>query len=849
MFQFCGSLTSLDVTNFKTDNVTIMTGMFHSCEGLTSLDVTNLNTDKVSSMDFMFYGCSGLTSLDISKFNTAKVTNMRRMFGDCSSLVSLDMSNFMTDKVKDMWKMFDGCSAIKSIYVGNGWSTASVTNGTEMFAGCTSLVGGAGTAYDANHVDFNYAHIDGGSSNPGYFTAKNAPAIDDNIIQFIDANVKAICIANWDTDGDGELSKDEAAAVTEMNNTLFQDNKDISSFDELQYFTGLTSLQYSTFENCSNLASVVLPANLTSVGNNAFEKCSSLTSIIVPDNVVNVGANTWNGCSNVTYVHIGKGLASVNVNPFGELTNLEAFEVDEENMAFYAIDGILMSKNGKKLVQYPAGKKNESFVIAETIEKVSGNAFRGCKYLKSLVITKDSQVRPDEANGYWYIYSLEELTLQEGVEGIGFYAFMGCSSLKTIYFPTTLNYIGKSTFSGCNQIRSIMSEVVTPFAFEDNVFTDEVYNNAIVLVPDASTISYRNTAGWKNFKNIHPISGIDATFNSNGVLTVNGSTAIQDALEQFGGREEVAKTITAIVWNSSVPLTNSDLQGFDNPNMLIYLKDESLAPQNRDNVVIGDLAKNIVLNDVSEGNGNFYCPKAFKAEMISYTHEYRQQTEIGVARGWETIALPFTVQTIMHEKQGRIVPFGNSESGANFWLRQMTSNGLQRATKIEANVPYIISMPNNEAYYAQYNLAGRITFSSQDALVPMTQYSPVHMQVEGGMLMFVPCFQTTQTGNMIYALNVGEARGNYPEGSVFEANYRDVRPFEAFTVHEGNGPAPQFIPVFDLNEAGFTGIEDVRSQMSDGRGDNWYDLNGRRLQGEPAQKGVYIKNGRKQVVK
>ena len=35
-------------------------------------------------------------------------------------------------------------------------------------------MGGQGTAYDENHVDAEYAHIDGGTSNPGYFTAKNA---------------------------------------------------------------------------------------------------------------------------------------------------------------------------------------------------------------------------------------------------------------------------------------------------------------------------------------------------------------------------------------------------------------------------------------------------------------------------------------------------------------------------------------------------------------------------------------------------------------------------------------------------------------------------------------------------
>ena len=42
----------------------------------------------------------------------------------------------------------------------------------DMFKDCTSLVGGKGTTYDVNHVDVDYAHIDGGTSNPGYFTEK-----------------------------------------------------------------------------------------------------------------------------------------------------------------------------------------------------------------------------------------------------------------------------------------------------------------------------------------------------------------------------------------------------------------------------------------------------------------------------------------------------------------------------------------------------------------------------------------------------------------------------------------------------------------------------------------------------
>ena len=341
---------------------------------------------------------------------------------------------------------------------------------------------------------------------------------------------------------------------------------------------------------------------------------------------------------------------------------------------------------------------------------------------------------------------------------------------------------------------------------------------------------------------------IDATFDSNGVLTIGSGTTMTDALESVGGRAEVAKTITAIVWNNETELTDDDLQGLDNPNMLIYVNNESLAPQNRNNIITYDFAKNIVLTDVSEGNGNFYCPQEFKAETITYSREYNQTTEIGVARGWESIALPFAVQTITHETKGLIAPFGNDASNKHFWLRQLTENGLARATEIEPNTAYLISMPNNDAYYADFNLNGLVTFSSVDVWVPKTQIHAVDYHTEKGMVVLLPNFQRRASDYTTYALNVGEQRGDYPEGSVFEREYRDIRPFEAYTFHQG-GSAPRFLPISDLNGDDATGIEEVRSLMAEGRGDVWYDMSGRRLQQKPAGKGVYILNGRKVVIK
>ena len=147
-------------------------GMYNleSIEGMESL-----NTSEVTDMSYMFGNCQKLTSIDVSHFNTSKVTKMSDMFAACWELTSLDLSSFNTANVTEMDWMFYGRNNLQTIYVGEGWSTAAVTNSEDMFNKCHSLVGGQGTTYDENHLDAAYAHVDGGLDNPGYFTDKYAP--------------------------------------------------------------------------------------------------------------------------------------------------------------------------------------------------------------------------------------------------------------------------------------------------------------------------------------------------------------------------------------------------------------------------------------------------------------------------------------------------------------------------------------------------------------------------------------------------------------------------------------------------------------------------------------------------
>ena len=158
---------ALDLSNFDTSKLNNMLGMFWSSQA-TTLDISNFDTSNVTSMGSMFH-ISQATILDVSGFNTSKVTNMYNMFAS-SKAVTLDLSSFDTSNVTNMGYMFNNANNLKTIYVSSKFNIDTVTSSTNMFYGCTSLVGGSGTKYNSNYIDKTYARIDGGTSNPGYFT-------------------------------------------------------------------------------------------------------------------------------------------------------------------------------------------------------------------------------------------------------------------------------------------------------------------------------------------------------------------------------------------------------------------------------------------------------------------------------------------------------------------------------------------------------------------------------------------------------------------------------------------------------------------------------------------------------
>ena len=253
MFTHCWGLESLDVSRLNTENVTNMENMFLYCSNskLTSLDVSNFNTEKVTNMSCMFRGNSNLTSLDLSNFNTQDVKDMSYMLMDCRGLTSLDLSGFNTPNVEKMSGMFNNCYDLTTIYVSDKFVTTKVSDGTDMFYGCTSLKG----AIKYEDSSYGYPEYSEGKTDHTY------------------ANYKT----GYFTKLVGKNGNDKIGAVGEVLTAESLELADDKDFEAYEPFTAKTATYTRTLKEGTSWATLCLPFEVSLADQNfrAFKLLSA----------------------------------------------------------------------------------------------------------------------------------------------------------------------------------------------------------------------------------------------------------------------------------------------------------------------------------------------------------------------------------------------------------------------------------------------------------------------------------------------------------------------------------------------------------------------------------------------
>ena len=216
---------------------------------------------------------------------------------------------------------------------------------------------------------------------------------------------------------------------------------------------GVTSIGKYAFRSCKNLTSVTMPNSLTSIGENSFDACIDLTSMIIPDSVKSIGEHAFYTCTSLKNVTIGNSLNMISNFVFVGCNSLENIMVDENNLNYSSIDGVLFNKKKTELILYPVGNSRNAYSIPNSVTSIGYYAFWGCTNLRNIKIPNNVESIGDYA--FYNCTSLTSVTIPNSVTSIGNNAFYGCSSLTSVTIPDSVTSIGYSALSSCTSLTSI----------------------------------------------------------------------------------------------------------------------------------------------------------------------------------------------------------------------------------------------------------------------------------------------------------------------------------------------------------------------------------------------------------
>ena len=436
---------------------------------------------------------------------------------------------------------------------------------------------------------FEYSPVPYNPSNPSEPTGSQDDIDNtEHNITFADQATKAICVSYWDKNNNGELSIGEAAAVTSLENAFT--GSDIQTFNELQYFTGLSMIEADGFRDCKKLTALTLPEGLSEIGDNAFTNCPKLTSL-----------------------HLPASLSSISdQSVFHYCLALTAFTVDAANASFCADGGVLYNKDKTKLICCPATKKG-TFTIPATVETIEISAFAMCTGLTKITLPKALKRIRDaafvgcsglttmdftsqEKNNYLTIgigcfngcSSMTAFTVggskdgtindmlrlidgvlfgtwtnsngklssldcypakhgstyvvPEGVTSITYYAFC-LTGISNVTLPSTLRHIGDYAFAYCDNLTKVTAKATLPYDCE-KAFDDQAANATLYVPSNGLKDIYQSTPGWNKFGTVVGGSG-DITVFANDTnelfFRVNGtnSVALIAISSKDGGKVEI----------------------------------------------------------------------------------------------------------------------------------------------------------------------------------------------------------------------------------------------------------------------------------------------------------------------
>ena len=405
----------------------------------------------------MGYAGSSIENISIPKTITSIGDSA---FFACESLSSITMP-YSVEAIGD-WVFF-GCIDLTNLTI----SASVISIGEDVFSACTSLesivIENANSIYDSRN---NCNAIIETATNTLITGCKNT--VIPNTVTSIGYSAFYECA--------GLTSITIPDSVEAIGDYAFSGCIDLTS---IIIRAGVTSIGETAFQGCSGLTSITIPDSVTRIGLGAFDRCSSLTSITIPDSVTTIEGAAFSDCSGLTSITIPDSVTRIGKSAF-YINSLTSIVVDSGNSVYDSrsnCNAIIETATNTLLY----GCQNT--IIPNSVKRIGGSAFSGCKSLTSITIPDSIEAIEDGA--FFYCKSLTSITIPDSVTSIGKSAFSSCESLTSITIPDSVEAIGDSVFASCKGLTSItLSNSITSIGKEA---FDSCSSLTSLTIPDGVT--------------------------------------------------------------------------------------------------------------------------------------------------------------------------------------------------------------------------------------------------------------------------------------------------------------------------------------------------------------------------